>query len=142
MIYEINRAYLVDRTQPVGLDEAVLVTAKTIALDAAYFYAEVIAPTGNIQEKVKVGKLPNAGDLRASFAVELVSWLLKNSYGDLFCLLLHDEPLPTQGEPAMFNHPDDTDCWFLNLSATSFRELQKEWSANGMPSDLFLPYKE
>lgn len=142
MIYEINRAYLFDRTQPVDVDKAVLITARSIALDATHFYAELIAPVEKSHERVKKGRLPSIGGSRAFFVTELVVWLLKNSYGDLFCLLLHDKPLPIQGEPAMFNHPDDTDCWLLSLSTTSFKRLQKEWSVNGLPSDLFLPYEK
>jgi len=88
------------------------------------------------------GRLPEDLEERDRFVAELVDWLFEDSaIEELFCLMLDDEPLPSQGKAktAKFDHHDDTCCWALNLSEEEFAQVQSSWVEHNLPEDLFCP---
>ncbi len=143
MIYAAELFYLQDQ-RDFPLQEAVLVTAKTIAQWCTHYQAKLLAPAKKYQGPIeRQGILPSELAERASFVEGLVQWIFVNSQiEELFYLLLDDRPVSQADRIAKFAHHDDTCCWFLNLSEDEFVILQDAWRKNDWPANLFYPENE
>lgn len=140
MLYAAELFYLQDR-HDVPFQEAVLVTATTVAQWCTHFRARLLSyPKGYTDVTEEAGRLPLEAADKERFVAGLVTWLFEHStVKELFYLLLDDRPVPQKERIARFQHPDDTCCWLLNLAEDEFAMLQEAWRRNGLPADLFYP---
>lgn len=140
MLYAAELFYLQDRHE-VPFQEAVLVTATTVAQWCTHFHARLLSsPQGYTEVTEKAGRLPSEAPDRERFVAGLVRWLFEHStVEEMFYLFLDDRPVPQKDRIARFQHPDDTCCWFLNLAENEFVMLQEAWRRSGLPADLFYP---
>lgn len=140
MLYLPELYYLQDQPD-FPLSRAIEITAVTVSCWCVWYEARLIAPASkSIAPIQKSGLLPTELQARQEFVGELVAWVIASSNPpELFTLLLDDQALPKQDRVARFDHPDDTDCWVLNVSPEEFAELQHAWQAHGLPTDLFYP---
>lgn len=123
------------------LQKAVEVTAVTVSHWCRFYEARLIVPVSKESIPLqKSGALPDGMPEREAFIHALVDWLFAHSNPpELFTLRLADDPLSSKDGVAKFDHPDDTCCWTLDLSAEQFTELQLAWQAQALPTDLFYP---
>jgi hypothetical protein len=138
MHYLIERYYL-EEGRAFPLRKGILVTATTVSRWCRHFGAELIVPVSEeIRPMRRSGVLPKDRMEREALVGDLVNWLLDNSLSDtLFCLLLHDGPLPKSGGIVKFSHYDGTHDCLLDLNIEEFATLQATWQAHGLPQDLF-----
>ena len=143
MLYAAELFYLQDQ-RGFPFQNAVLVTARTVAQWCSHFRARLLVPLQkHIVPLEKQGLLPTDPLEKEAFVTELVQWIFANSIvDDLFYLLLDDEPIPRVNKVAKFDHHDDTCCWFLNLTESEFVILQDAWRKNDLPENLFYPEQE
>jgi hypothetical protein len=143
MVYAAELFYL-ENQRDIPFQKVVLVTAKTVAQWCSHFQARLLSPAKkHIGLTERQGRLPMESLGREEFVKELVQWLFEHStVADLFRLFLDDRPVPQAGRIAKFQHPDDTCCWFLNLTEDEFAILQDAWRKNNLPVNLFYPEHE
>lgn len=138
MHYLFERYYLEEgRTFP--LRKGILVTATTVSRRCSHYDAELIVPLSEeIRPMRRRGVLPEDRVQREALVGDLVNWLFDNSLSEtLYCLLLHDGPLPKTGGVVKFSHYDGTHDCLLDLNEAAFASLQGAWQAHGLPQDLF-----
>lgn len=141
-MFYLPELYYFQDQQGFPFRQALLTTAVVVSRWCTHFHAQVLVPKRKGAEPLqKSGRLP--GDLaeREHFVAELVQWLWDRSMmEDVFNLRLDDEPVHASSDKIIkFDHPDDTCCWTLHLSAQEFAQLQAAWKRHGLPEDLFYP---
>ena len=136
MIY-LPELFYFDDTPGFPLKEAVAVTAQVISQWCSRYNAKLLAPKKGVKITERKGLLP-ADEERQKFIKDLINWIFTNSIYDMFALFLYRDSHKAK-ITAAFDHHDDTCCWALNLAPNEFEILQKEWSKNGLPKDMFYP---
>lgn len=138
MLYFPELHYFFDQ-KDFPFEKAVLVTAKKVSESCGYYKAKLISPLKSIKETECKGRLPPTTEEKHKFIDNLVKWIFNNSTAqDLFALFLDDEEIGKRKDKLVkFEHYDDTDCWFLNLTEQQFQELKYTWKNNGLPEYLF-----
>ena len=120
------------------LEKTLRVTALATAQWSTHYKARLITGKKGVTEKKKEGVIPPDESERIVCINSLIDWIFTSSHStDLFTLFLSKDKTADQKEVIVFNHHDDTCCWFLDLTEEQFKALQTAWKNADLPEDLF-----
>lgn len=114
-------------------------TSVTVGGFCDYYYAKLITPKRGVKDLVRSGKLPHDPKEKTDFIANLSGWINSNSVcTDLFALHFDRKEIDIKkGIDRVFDHHDDTCCWFMRLTTDEFDGLKKAWKRADLPTDLF-----
>ena len=129
MKYFLDTAYLEEYTFP----DILKVTLLSLLKDKDQYDAKIICPKNNRDELSKSGIINN--DIEA-FTQNILKWIFDNSIIEqLFYLLIYRNE--SSNKRIIFEHDDDTCCWFLDLSEEEFANFKSNLHKLKFPIDLF-----
>ena len=132
MKYFLDTEYLEEYTFP----DILRVTLLSLLKDKDQYDAKIICPKNNNDELSKSGII---NDDIEEFAQNILKWIFDNSIIEqLFYLNVYRKE--KSNKRIIFEHDDDTCCWFLDLSEDEFTIFKSNLHKLEFPIDLF--YKE